>query len=114
MNIENNSLPITLTHQALEEIKKLKGSDEDSKDFLRIGVKGGGCAGFSYILEFDVKGDNDEMYDFGGLKIVIDKTHALYLHGIVIDFKLGLDNRGFLFDNPNATTTCGCGTSFSA
>jgi iron-sulfur cluster assembly protein len=81
---------------------------------LRIGVKGGGCSGFSYILGFDVKKDNDEEYEVNGLKVFMEKAHTIYLLGMEIDWIEGLNNRGFSFNNPNASDTCGCGTSFSA
>jgi len=109
------TFPVTISASALEEIKKLSiNASNADKTYLRIGVQGGGCAGFSYILEFDNISENDEKYEYHGLKIAIDKTQAIYLEGISIDFKRGLDNRGFIFDNPNATSTCGCGSSFSA
>ena len=81
---------------------------------LRIGVKGGGCSGFSYILGFDKKNENDDEYDVNGLKVYMQKSHAIYLLGMEIDWVEGLNNRGFSFNNPNASSTCGCGTSFSA
>ena len=81
---------------------------------LRVGVKGGGCAGFSYILGFDMPKDDDESYTINGVHVVMNKAHAIYLVGIEIDFVQGLNNRGFTFNNPNAKESCGCGTSFSA
>jgi iron-sulfur cluster assembly protein len=81
---------------------------------LRIGVKGGGCSGFSYVLGFDQPQEGDDRYEINGINVVMNKAHAIYLLGMEIDFVSGLDNRGFTFDNPNAKSTCGCGTSFSA
>jgi len=81
---------------------------------LRVGVKGGGCSGFSYLLGFDVRKEKDEVYEIGGLQVFIEKSHAMYLIGMEIDWHDGLNNRGFVFENPNATSTCGCGSSFSA
>ena len=81
---------------------------------LRIGVIGGGCSGFSYMLGFDELKEKDTVYDFEGIRIFMDKAHALYLLGMEIDWLEGLNNRGFIFNNPNAKETCGCGTSFSA
>ncbi|MCL4145483.1 UNVERIFIED_CONTAM: hypothetical protein GTU68_044485 [Idotea baltica] len=81
---------------------------------LRVGVKGGGCSGFSYILGFDKPKDRDQTFELDGMQIFMDKAHGLYLMGIVIDWVDGLDNRGFTFNNPNAKDTCGCGSSFSA
>ncbi len=109
------SIPVTFTENAVEEIRALllKGN-YDALHGLRLGVKGGGCAGFSYIIDFDVAKENDHHYNHQGISIFIDKSQEIYLHGCTLDFKKGLDNRGFIFDNPNAAETCGCGTSFSA
>ncbi len=107
--------PISLTDGAVEQLGRLmdeKGVPEGHA--LRVGVKGGGCAGFSYILGFDLKKENDEIYEINGVTVIMDKAHALYLIGIEIDFVQGLNNRGFTFNNPNAKESCGCGTSFSA
>lgn len=107
--------PITLTDGAVEQLQSLmtnKGVPEGHS--LRVGVKGGGCAGFSYILGFDLPKDDDESYTINGINVVMNKAHAIYLIGIEIDFVQGLDNRGFTFNNPNAKESCGCGTSFSA
>lgn len=88
---------------------------EISDDFgLRVGVEGGGCSGMSYILGFDQKKDGDNEYEIEGIRIFMNKAHGLYLAGMEIDFKSGLDARGFTFNNPNASSTCGCGSSFSA
>ena len=81
---------------------------------LRVGVKGGGCSGFSYILGFDEEKENDQVFEIKGIKVLMQKSHAIYLLGMEIDWEEGLNNRGFSFNNPNATDTCGCGTSFSA
>lgn len=113
--IIENKIPITFTASAVEEIKNLFRNGNYSTNFgLRIGVEGGGCAGFSYILDFDVKKENDDVYYIGEIPLYIDNTQIMYLFNCNIDFKTGLDNRGFLYNNPNAATTCGCGTSFSA
>ena len=107
--------PVTLTEGALNEVKRMITEKNVPGDHgLRVGVKGGGCAGFSYILGFDKKDSLDEEYELGGLKIFMNKAHQIYLAGIEIDYKDGLDARGFIFSNPNATKTCGCGSSFSA
>jgi iron-sulfur cluster assembly protein len=81
---------------------------------LRVGVKGGGCSGFSYILGFDLKKEQDAEYHINELPVFINKTQAMYLIGMEIDWHEGLNNRGFIFNNPNADSTCGCGSSFSA
>ena len=105
---------VVLTERAVKQVIKIK-TDESIPDdqFLRVGVKGGGCSGMSYILGFDHKNDFDEILDREGIKVIVDKRHLIYLGGTVIDFKDGLDARGFTFQNPRASTTCGCGSSFS-
>lgn len=107
--------PITITSSAVKQLNRIKEEQAIPDDHvLRVGVKGGGCSGFSYILGFDLQKDRDKLYEVEGLTIVIDKAHAIYLLGIEIDWLDGLNNRGFVFNNPNAKETCGCGTSFSA
>ena len=107
--------PIKLTKSALVQLKKIKEDQKITEEHgLRVGVKGGGCSGFSYILGFDLPKDNDQIFEIGGVKIFLEKAHALYLVGMEIDWVDGLNNRGFSFNNPNASDTCGCGTSFSA
>lgn len=107
--------PLSLTPTALSEFKRLLVEKNVPGDHgLRVGVKGGGCSGFSYVLGFDKKEALDEEFEVEGLKIFMNKAHQMYLAGIEIDYKEGLDARGFLFNNPNATKTCGCGESFSA
>lgn len=81
---------------------------------LRIGVRGGGCSGMSYILGFDKKREQDLMFDLDGISVYVDKRHGLYLFGTQIDYHDGLNARGFTFENPNAVSTCGCGSSFAA
>lgn len=108
-------IPVTLTERAARQVKKIIEEEEiPSGHILRIAVKGGGCSGLSYSLGFDQRTDNDEYYTILGVDVIVDKRHILYLSGISIDFHDGLDARGFVFNNPNATSTCGCGTSFSA
>ncbi len=107
--------PISLTEGAIEALNKIRKDESIPDDhFLRVGVKGGGCSGFTYVLGFDVKKDNDEVFEVGGFPVVMQRAHQLYLMGIEIDWSNGLNNRGFVFNNPNATDTCGCGTSFNA
>ncbi|UIR55156.1 iron-sulfur cluster assembly accessory protein [Sphingobacterium sp. SRCM116780] len=117
MNTETitEKAPLTLTEGAIKELKKLKDQQEISDDFgLRIGVEGGGCSGMSYILGFDQKKEGDSEYSIDGIRVFMNKAHGLYLAGMEVDFKNGLDARGFTFNNPNASSTCGCGSSFSA
>lgn len=107
--------PVTLTEGAVRELKKLIAQQELSNDYgLRLGVEGGGCAGMNYILGFDQKKEGDNEYEVEGIRMFMNKSHGLYLAGMEVDFQQGLDARGFTFNNPNASKTCGCGTSFSA
>jgi iron-sulfur cluster assembly protein len=113
--LTENKIPVVLTPNAIREVKNLLFKGNYGEGFgLRLGVKGGGCAGFSYILDFDTQKENDHVFETEGIRIFIDKSQEIYLYDCEIDFKSGLDNRGFIFMNPNATSTCGCGTSFSA
>lgn len=110
----NQTAPVSFTEGAKAEINKLMQQQEIGEDFaLRVGVEGGGCAGMNYILGFDQKKDGDQEYDVDGIRILMNKAHGLYLAGMQIDFQNGLNARGFTFNNPNASSTCGCGTSFS-
>jgi len=107
--------PLSLTEDAVNQLNQIRQQENVPADyFLRVGVKGGGCSGFSYVLGFDKVQDSDDIYEINGIKVVMNKAHAIYLLGMEVDFHNGLDNRGFTFDNPNAKSTCGCGTSFSA
>ncbi len=107
--------PISLTPGAVKQLLRIAEEQNIPNDHgLRIGVKGGGCSGFSYVLGFDKRGETDEEYEVEGLKVFMQKAHAIYLLGMEIDWVEGLNNRGFSFNNPNASSTCGCGTSFSA
>lgn len=85
----------------------------DHSQKLRVGVKGGGCSGMTYVLGFDKPGDNDQHFEIEGISCIMDKSHELYLYGMEVDWQDGLNNRGFTFKNPNASATCGCGTSFA-
>ncbi|MBK9257993.1 MAG: iron-sulfur cluster assembly accessory protein [Saprospiraceae bacterium] len=107
--------PVTLTSGAIEQLKRIHQEQNLSDEHgLRIGVKGGGCSGFSYVLGFDVQKEKDDIFEISGFKVFMEKAHAIYLLGMQIDWADGLNNRGFTFTNPNAKETCGCGTSFSA
>lgn len=109
------TLSITFTPSAIEALKEIREGDQvDNTKGVRVGVKGGGCSGLSYVLEFDEKGTFDDTYQIEGLTVFLDKRHALYISGMEVDFESGLNDRGFIFKNPNAKTSCGCGTSFSA
>jgi iron-sulfur cluster assembly protein len=108
------SLPVSFTDSAVAEVKRLMAEEGfDTSQYLRVGVKGGGCSGMTYILEFDTKEDADDIFDINGVSCIMNKAHSIYLIGMEIDWQGGLNSRGFTFKNPNAGTTCGCGTSFS-
>lgn len=114
MSIAVETAPITFTEGAVKELNKLKDQQEINDEFgLRVGVEGGGCSGMSYILGFDQKKDGDQEYNIDGIKVFMHKAHGMYLAGMQIDFQDGLNARGFTFNNPNASSTCGCGSSFS-
>ncbi len=105
--------PVHLSKGALEAVKNiLKEQDIPENYGLRVGVKGGGCSGFSYVLGFDERTEKDDIFEIEGIKVLIEKTHFMYLAGMEIDWVDGLENRGFSFNNPNAKSTCGCGSSF--
>ncbi len=107
---------IVITSKAISEVKKIKASNNISDEFgLRLGVKGGGCSGMSYTLGFDAAPrDADLILDADGVRVFIDSKSMFYLMGMTLDFSDGLMGKGFTFNNPNATKTCGCGSSFSA
>ncbi|MEL6944288.1 MAG: iron-sulfur cluster assembly accessory protein [Bacteroidota bacterium] len=107
--------PVALTEGAIRQLKRIATEQNiPAEHGLRIGVKGGGCSGFSYILGFDLQKENDQVFEIEGIRVLMQKSHAMYLMGMEIDWVEGLQNRGFSFNNPNATDTCGCGTSFAA
>ena len=110
-------MSITLTETAAREISTIiKQQELDAASIrLRVGVKGGGCSGFSYVLDLtESSKETDEIFEQHGVKVVCDPKSLLYLNGTTIDFKDEIMGRGFVFSNPNASTTCGCGSSFSA
>lgn len=84
------------------------------EDYIRVGVKSGGCSGLEYVLKFDnQKTDSDQIFEDNGIKIIVDKKSVLYLAGTILEYSGGLNGKGFIFNNPNANRTCGCGESFS-
>jgi iron-sulfur cluster assembly accessory protein len=106
--------PVSLTPNAVKEVRRLMNEPGfDKSSILRVGVKGGGCSGMTYILGFDQKMENDEEFQVNGVTCIMNKAHEIYLLGMEIDWQDGLNSRGFTFSNPNASKTCGCGTSFA-
>jgi len=106
--------PVSFTLSAINEIKRLMNEPGFNKaQQLRVGVKGGGCSGMTYVLNFDDRTDKDEIFEIDSIPCIIDRSHNLYLAGMQIDWQGGLNSRGFTFNNPNASSTCGCGTSFA-
>ncbi|GGF20271.1 HesB/IscA family protein [Hymenobacter cavernae] len=107
--------PISLTPRALDEVRNILNEKNVPAEYgLRVGVQGGGCSGLSYLLGFDKPKDLDETFDLDGVTLIMDKKHAMYVMGMEVDFQDGLNARGFVFNNPQAKSTCGCGSSFSA
>jgi iron-sulfur cluster assembly protein len=107
---------ITITETALEHLKNTMKEEGISNDthFLRVGVKGGGCSGLSYVMDFETETtETDEIINLPELKVVIDKKSMLYLIGTELRYSSGLNGKGFEWVNPNASRTCGCGESFS-
>lgn len=108
------SAPVKLTANAIEEVKRLMNDPGFvAGQLLRVGVKGGGCSGLSYVLGFDQKEADDETYEIEGIPVIMKAAHGIYLFGMEVDYSDGLNARGFVFNNPNATSSCGCGSSFS-
>lgn len=107
---------ITLTEKAASEVRKIMEANKIPETYgLRVGVKGGGCSGLSYSLGFDSEGrENDKVLNIDGVRMFVDPKSLFYLSGTQLDFTDGLNGRGFVFNNPNATKTCGCGSSFGA
>ena len=105
---------IQVTPKAIDKIRQAFAK-QGVEGVLRLGVLGGGCSGLSYQFKFDTKQrPTDKVFEFDGVKVVVDPKSLLYLHGMTLDYKESLMQSGFVFENPNAQKNCGCGTSFSA
>ncbi len=114
-NIETQAPIISFTDAALKEVKRLINVQGIEEGGLRLGVKGGGCSGLSYTINFDDKiGQYDQIYEIDGVKVLVDAKSAIYLQGTQLDYQKDLMGGNFKFLNPNANKTCGCGESFSA
>ena len=108
---------VIITEGAAKEIKRIIQDQELEADkvCLRVGVKGGGCSGFSYLLDLtETSKETDEVFWQHGVRVICDPKSLLYLNGVTVDFRDEIMGRGFVFNNPNATSSCGCGSSFSA
>lgn len=104
---------IQATENAIAELKRLLSEETSGADGVRVAVKGGGCSGLSYVLEFSREREGDNVSEQDGVRFYMDRKSTIYLKGIVLDYKEGLNGKGFVFTNPNASSTCGCGESFS-
>jgi len=105
---------ITVSSKAVQKIKEILVADQRPDGLIRVGIKGGGCSGFTYVLDIaEKKSENDQLFDFDGVKVVIDSKSVIYLAGTELDFTDGLNGSGFIFNNPNAVKSCGCGNSFA-
>lgn len=105
---------IEVTSKALEQIKTIKKNENPDESWgLRVSVTGGGCSGLSYKIDFSSPKEKDNILNYDDIKILIDPKSSIYLKGVVLDFQDGLQGKGFVFQNPNAKNTCGCGESFS-
>jgi len=107
------SAPVKFSPSAIEEFRRLMNEPGfEAGQYLRVGVKGGGCSGMTYVLGFDKQEADDEFFEIEGIPVVMKNSHGIYLFGMEIDYSDGLNARGFVFKNPNASSTCGCGSSF--
>ena len=104
---------VTVTPRALDHLRDLLDAENDDTIGVRLGVKGGGCSGLSYLLEFGGHRDGDNIVEQEGISFFLDRKSSIYLKGVQLDYDAGLEGKGFVFGNPNASNTCGCGESFS-
>ena len=114
--VDTASLPdVQLTPTAIDMVRKMRAKEGlGAEHGMRIGVVGGGCSGFQYSLKFDTKQEGDRVTDFDGVLVLVDEISLPYIAGTTLDYVEGLHGAGFRFDNPRASRTCGCGSSFSA
>jgi iron-sulfur cluster assembly protein len=104
---------VTLTPEAQVEVRRLLKEPENVGKGLRLGIKGGGCSGLTYVREFDEVREGDTLVHFDGFDVLLDRKSTIYLGGIQLDWQGGLQGKGWVFSNPHAANTCGCGESFS-
>ena len=108
------SAPVKLTGNTVKEVARLMSEPGfEQGQNLRVGVKGGGCSGMSYVLGFDKIEADDDIFEIEGISVIMKRSHGIYLMGMEVDYSDGLNARGFVFKNPNASSTCGCGSSFA-
>ena len=105
---------VSITEKAMGQIKTIFSENSAADQGLRLAVIGGGCSGLQYKIDFSDAKEKDHSFKFDEIQILIDPKSSIYLKGVVLDFQDGLNGKGFVFENPNATNTCGCGESFSA
>ncbi len=116
-NIVLEEAPVRFSEGAIKKLKEIKNNAVEAGNlapYLRVGVKGGGCSGLSYLLAYDDKTEKDRVFEFEDFTLIMELSHMMYVMGMEIDYTEGLNSRGFEFINPNAKETCGCGTSFNA
>ena len=114
MTTVQKPLTVTISETAADHVKHFTASAGKQAPVLRVSVKGGGCSGLTYVLDIvDKPGDNDKVLEEHGVTLCVDKKSYVFLAGTTLDYSGGLNGKGFVFQNPNAKTTCGCGTSFS-
>ena len=112
--VQPKPLTISISEAAAEHVQDFRMAEGKPDAHLRVGVKGGGCSGLTYMLDLvDGPGENDKVIREHGLELYVDRKSYVFLAGTVLEFSGGLNGKGFVFNNPNAKTTCGCGTSFS-
>ena len=105
---------ITVSDNAREKLLSLMKESDENVNYVRVGVKSGGCSGLSYDLDLDSKMlDTDKLFEHNEIKLLVDKKSYLYLVGTILNYSGGLNGKGFVFENPNASRTCGCGESFA-
>lgn len=113
--IPSPKAPVQITESAARQVRVIQERENRPESLLRLGVVGGGCSGLSYKLSFeDSPSEKDKVFELSGVKVIIDPKSMLFLKGIELDFSDGLNGQGFEFKNPNAKSSCGCGSSFSA
>ena len=117
MEAAQKVMTIEVTDSAVSNIKRFMKDENKDNHHVRVGVRGGGCSGLTYVLQFEPSekiGTMDQVFEKDGARIVVDKKSLLFLAGTTLDFEGGLSGQGFTFKNPNARQSCGCGSSFSA